>query len=119
MSRNILAFLRPIVNLIDRPFSRVIFYHGNNAMNYRLPIFFNLCSKNVGFIKHCIINCDSVCRVLPERKNEVTRQLAEVQVKLYTLKNKLWYGVGQGDSPISWGGNQIFFSTSRSASPQK
>ncbi|CAH1124535.1 unnamed protein product [Ceutorhynchus assimilis] len=37
------------------------------------------------------------------QRNETTRQLSEVQAKLFTLKNKLWFGAGQGDSPICWG----------------
>ncbi|XP_050303147.1 cytosolic carboxypeptidase Nna1-like isoform X2 [Anthonomus grandis grandis] len=54
-----------------------------------------------------------------ERKNEITKQLAEVQAKLYSLKNKLWFGVGQGDSPLSWGGSQVFFSAHQNSPPQK
>ncbi|XP_048523203.1 cytosolic carboxypeptidase 2 isoform X1 [Dendroctonus ponderosae] len=57
-------------------------------------------------------------KILIEKKSEITAQLAQVQAKLYTLKNKLWFGVGQGDSPISWGGSQVFL-PSRSISPQK
>lgn len=54
-----------------------------------------------------------------EKKNQITKQLAEVQAKLYALKNRLWYGMGQGDSPLSWGDSQVFFPTNSSDSPQK
>ncbi|CAH1104048.1 unnamed protein product [Psylliodes chrysocephalus] len=38
-----------------------------------------------------------------EKRDEVHKQLAEVQAKLFTLKNKLWFGVGNGDTPLAWG----------------
>ncbi|XP_023013150.2 nna1 carboxypeptidase isoform X2 [Leptinotarsa decemlineata] len=57
---------------------------------------------------------------LVEKKPQVTRQLAEVQAKLYSLKNKLWFGVGNGDVPLSWGGGErAYFSDGRTSSPQK
>ncbi|XP_066142700.1 cytosolic carboxypeptidase 2-like isoform X2 [Euwallacea fornicatus] len=46
-------------------------------------------------------------RILVEKKNDITKQLSEVQAKLYALKRKLWFGIGQGDSPISWGNSQM------------
>lgn len=44
-----------------------------------------------------------ICRPTVEKKSDITTKLSEVQAKLYALKNRLWFGVGQGDSPISWG----------------
>ncbi|CAG9859779.1 unnamed protein product [Phyllotreta striolata] len=37
-----------------------------------------------------------------EKKDDIHKQLAEVQAKLFTLKHKLWFGVGNGDTPIAW-----------------
>ncbi|CAG9819492.1 unnamed protein product [Phaedon cochleariae] len=55
-----------------------------------------------------------------EKKPQITRQLAEVQAKLYSLKNKLWFGVGNGDVPLSWGeGSGVLITDSRSCSPLK
>ncbi|KAG5892786.1 hypothetical protein JTB14_032660 [Gonioctena quinquepunctata] len=57
---------------------------------------------------------------LVDRKPQVTRQLAEVQAKLYSLKNKLWFGVGNGDVPLSWGGSgKAYIADGRTTSPQK
>ncbi|XP_023311172.1 cytosolic carboxypeptidase Nna1-like isoform X2 [Anoplophora glabripennis] len=42
-------------------------------------------------------------KIITDKKCQTTRQLTEVQAKLFTLKNKLWFGTGNGDSPISWG----------------
>ncbi|XP_030766572.1 cytosolic carboxypeptidase Nna1-like isoform X2 [Sitophilus oryzae] len=58
-------------------------------------------------------------KILTDKKSEVTKQLAEVQAKLYTLKNKLWFGVGQGDSPLACGGNQFYFSSTKTVTTQK
>ncbi|XP_057659517.1 cytosolic carboxypeptidase 2-like isoform X4 [Diorhabda carinulata] len=38
-----------------------------------------------------------------KKNNEIDKQLTEVQAKLFTLKNKLWFGVGNGDTTLSWG----------------
>nr|CAH7714911.1 unnamed protein product [Callosobruchus chinensis] len=54
-----------------------------------------------------------------EKKNQISAQLAEVQAKLYTLKNKLWFGTGNGDVPISWGTEGFLLSSSKSTSLQK
>ncbi|CAH1973715.1 unnamed protein product [Acanthoscelides obtectus] len=56
---------------------------------------------------------------VPEKKCQITAQLAEVQAKLYTLKNKLWFGTGNGDIPISWGTESFLLSSSKSTSLQK
>ncbi|KAF7280512.1 hypothetical protein GWI33_005817, partial [Rhynchophorus ferrugineus] len=58
-------------------------------------------------------------RALTEKKNEITKQLAEVQAKLYTLKNKLWFGVDQGDAPLATSRSSFYFSTTKSISTQK
>ncbi|XP_060530938.1 cytosolic carboxypeptidase Nna1-like isoform X2 [Cylas formicarius] len=58
-------------------------------------------------------------KLLAEKKSEITKQLSEVQAKLYTLKNKLWFGTGNTAGPISWGCSQFCFSTIRSSSEQK
>ncbi|XP_076252419.1 cytosolic carboxypeptidase 2-like isoform X2 [Rhynchophorus ferrugineus] len=58
-------------------------------------------------------------RALTEKKNEITKQLAEVQAKLYTLKNKLWFGVDQGDAPLATSRSSFYFSATKSISTQK
>lgn len=54
-----------------------------------------------------------------EKRNSITRQLTEVQAKLYTLKNKLWLGAGNGNAPLSWGIGGGFFSDVQSTPPPK
>lgn len=52
---------------------------------------------------------------ISEKKTTVSNQLEEVQAKLYTLKNKLWFGCESGDVPFSWS-KGIYY---RSSSPLK
>lgn len=54
-----------------------------------------------------------------EKKNKITKQLTEVQAKLYTLKNKLWLGAGNGDAPLSWGAGGGIFSDTSTKNPSK
>ncbi|KAF5308100.1 hypothetical protein FQR65_LT00643 [Abscondita terminalis] len=51
----------------------------------------------------------SSSKILHDMKNmrTVTQQLAEVQSKLFSLKNKVWFGVGEKNSPLSWGQTKI------------
>ncbi|KAJ8930142.1 hypothetical protein NQ314_017087 [Rhamnusium bicolor] len=58
-------------------------------------------------------------RTITEKKCTITNQLTEVQAKLSTLKTKIWFGMGNGDAPISWGNGNLFFPNGRSGSPQK
>ncbi|XP_019868764.1 cytosolic carboxypeptidase Nna1 isoform X2 [Aethina tumida] len=56
---------------------------------------------------------------LQERKNIITHQLAEVQAKLMSLKNKLWFGM-KSEEPLSWGhGGGVFVPPDMLSSPQK
>lgn len=57
-------------------------------------------------------------RTLSDNKKVTTQQLIEVQAKLSSLRSKLWYGAGEGDSdgPISWGTRTVVVSES---SPNK
>lgn len=57
-------------------------------------------------------------RLIQDSKRNITLQLAEVQAKLISLKNRVWLGTGSGepDQPLSWGATN--FSVPNSAPPQ-
>ncbi|CAH1237446.1 unnamed protein product [Diabrotica balteata] len=54
-----------------------------------------------------------------KKKDEISKQLAEVQAKLFTLKNKLWFGVGNGDTTLSWGKRNFVNDTHKKSAQQK
>lgn len=51
----------------------------------------------------------SPCRTLSDNRKVTTQQLIEVQAKLNSLRNRLWFGVGGGDvdGPLSWGTRSV------------
>uniref|UniRef100_A0A6P7FPX0 Cytosolic carboxypeptidase 2-like isoform X2 n=1 Tax=Diabrotica virgifera virgifera TaxID=50390 RepID=A0A6P7FPX0_DIAVI len=54
-----------------------------------------------------------------KKKDEISKQLAEVQAKLFTLKNKLWFGVGNGDTTLSWGKRSFVNDSHKKSAQQK
>lgn len=53
---------------------------------------------------HC-----NLLRTLSDSRKVTTQQLIEVQAKLNSLRNRLWFGVGGGDvdGPLSWGTRSV------------
>lgn len=65
---------------------------------------------------------DFLCyRSLYENRRSTMQQLAEVQAKLISLRNKLWFGIGdsEGGAPLSWGDNSFCVYNSTPQLPMK